>query len=464
MNRPTDSLQLHPDAGRVPEMGNEQWQAFLGDVRERGIRVPIEIAPGGNLILDGRSRWRAAKELGLPDVPVVDANVNGDDLVVYMIRAASRRRHLTDDQRACLAEEEREYLSAKLKQARSAKANAARHSKGSLQTAPIHKEKPAREKVAKEHRVSERKVQQASVVRRQNPELYKEVKRGDRKLAQAVRDVQREQKRVELEQKAAAAPPADDDSWRIITGDCVEELAKLPAGTARLVFADPPYNIGRDYHGQGAKADKLADYDYLNFCAQWIGHCVNRLAADGSLWVMIGNEYAAELCMLLKSEASGLHYRAWIKWHESFGVHNSSGQNFSRCSRHIFYFVKDPDRFVFNLPAVTVPSDRQLKYGDKRADPAGKVLGDVWTDSRLQGTSSEKIDGFDNQLPLALVQRIVECASDPGDLVIDPFNGTGTTAVASVLTGRRYIGIEKNEGAVEVARKRVLAEQAEKVS
>jgi DNA modification methylase len=300
--------------------------------------------------------------------------------------------------------------------------------------------------------------QALATIAEKKPELFEKFRGGHITLPQAKRQIVREQKRVELEQKAATAPPADDDSWRIIAGDCVEQLAKLPAGTARLVFADPPYNIGRDYHGQGEKADRLPDREYLAFCQTWIDRCITRLTDDGSLWVMIGNEYAAELCMILKG--SRLHYRAWIKWHESFGVHNSSGQNFSRCSRHIFYFVKDPTRLVFNLDAVTVKSVRQ-EIGDKRADPGGKVMGDVWTDSRLQGTSSEKIDGFDNQLPLSLVRRIVECASEPGDLVIDPFNGTGTTAVASVLAGRRYVGIEKNEAAVEVARKRVMAQLSE---
>jgi site-specific DNA-methyltransferase (adenine-specific) len=94
---------------------------------------------------------------------------------------------------------------------------------------------------------------------------------------------------------------------------------------------------------------------------------------------------------------------------------------------------------------VNIPGARQAKYGDKRAVSTGKNLDDVWTISRVAGTHSQRIQGVSTQLPIELPRRIVACASEPGDLVVDPFNGSGTTGAACQELGRRYLGIEQSE-------------------
>jgi site-specific DNA-methyltransferase (adenine-specific) len=239
--------------------------------------------------------------------------------------------------------------------------------------------------------------------------------------------------------KQEAPDPTTPGDWRIINGDVLDGLEQIRQSgeRARLIFTDPPYNIGIDY-GDGKEADLLSDDDYMTWVEEWLDCCRELLTDDGSLWVMIGDEYAAEYCVMLKR--MGLTLRSWIKWYETFGVNCS--HKFNRTSRHIFYFVKDPKRFVFNREPVTRPSDRQTKYGDKRASEGGKNWDDVWEIPRLTGTSIERVPSFPTQLPLRLVRPIVECASDIGDLVIDPFNGSGTTGVAAIETGRRYIGVE----------------------
>ena len=139
-------------------------------------------------------------------------------------------------------------------------------------------------------------------------------------------------------------------------------------------------------------------------------------------------------------EAAGLYFRNTIKWHETFG--NNCTRKFGRTSRPIHYFTKHPKWFV-------LPSDRQVKYADKRANPAGKVMDDVWAIPRVAGTHAERIAGSPTQLPIALLQRIVAVASDPGDLVLDPFSGSATTGVAAAEEGRRYVGVEINAEYVE---------------
>ena len=240
-------------------------------------------------------------------------------------------------------------------------------------------------------------------------------------------------------------------STEIIAADCVHTLELLPAGCANLVFADPPYNQSIDY-GNGAAADKLPDHEYLDRCDRWITGCRRVLADDGSMWVLISHEYAAELCVLLKQ--TGLHWRNTVIWHETFGAQCT--RKFSRISRQMLYFTAHRSRFTFNSEAVTVPSDRQTKYNDRRANPDGKVMGDVWTGiPRLCKTHKERVPVVPTQLPLALLRRIVGVSSNPGDLVIDPFVGSGTTGVAAVESGRQFVGIDCNPKYAALAQERL---------
>jgi site-specific DNA-methyltransferase (adenine-specific) len=121
--------------------------------------------------------------------------------------------------------------------------------------------------------------------------------------------------------------------------------------------------------------------------------------------------------------------------------------------------VKHPDQYVFHEGAVLRPSDREEKYHDRRAQPGGKVWDSVWGVNppipRLVENARERLPGFPTQLPLALLTAVVGCASDPGDLVLDPFSGSGTTGEAALRLGRRYVGIEKDRRNAELSRSRL---------
>lgn len=260
-------------------------------------------------------------------------------------------------------------------------------------------------------------------------------------------------RRAEIRAKAAAAKhAADRPQWSLLNVDVLDGLESVrdEHGPARLIFTDPPYNIGIDY-GDGEKADRLPHDEYMGWVSDWVRLCCDCLTDDGSLWVMIGDEYAADYHATLRFH--GLTIRSWIKWYETFGVNCSN--TFNRTSRHIFYAVKDPKSFVFNPEPVTRPSDRQTKYGDCRAAAGGKIWDDVWQIPRLTGTCGERIPDFPTQLPLALVEPIILCASMPGDLVVDPFNGSGTTGVAAVRNARKYVGVEKSETFADIAKERL---------
>lgn len=488
-NHPVHLLMLHAEAGRIPEMRAEELAALVQDIRERGVRQPLELLPGSRTVLDGRSRLAAAKEAGLTEVPCVDAPINGDDAVVYMIRSATRRRHLTDSQRAMLAEEERAYLAEKGKDRRKqgtsddgqaggrgrkkpggdvrpevsgTVADAPKHSPIAA-TSPVTVSTPsrARDVVARAHNVSGHKVRQAQLVAKHDSRLAKAVRDGKIPLPQAVREVHKTQRREALEQKVARLPvtPAAELPWRLIQGDCIEQMNALPRAAFRLVFADPPYNIGIVYDKANPKSDRRKEEDFFDWTRRWIEAAIPLLTDDGSLWVMIDDDHHIGVGEILAK--SGLHHRRTIVWPETFAQHCET--NFAKAARFIYYFCRDEKRRVFNGDAIRVPSARLQIYNDARANPDGRVPGCVWDDiSRVAGTFKERQADFPTQLPVKLVERAILAATDPGDQVLDPFNGSGTTGEAAIINGRQYTGIELLPANVHAADLRLRAALAER--
>jgi len=234
----------------------------------------------------------------------------------------------------------------------------------------------------------------------------------------------------------------------ILPGDCLESLQTLERESVDLVVTDPPYNIGIDY-GSGADADRRPDYDL--WCERWIGWCYRALKPRGSLWIISGQEYGAFIDIAIQN--AGMTVRNRITWHETFGVYCQ--KKFGRCSRPIYYAVKNQKQFTFNSEAVTIPSARQAKYGDKRANPAGKIMGDVWRVNRVCGTFRERVAGVPTQLPEELVERIIGVSSNPGDTILDPFAGSGTTLAVAARMGRSGIGCELNPEYAKIAEARI---------
>jgi site-specific DNA-methyltransferase (adenine-specific) len=252
---------------------------------------------------------------------------------------------------------------------------------------------------------------------------------------------------------------------RVYRENCISGMAKLPAGSVDLAFADPPFNIGYEYDRYH---DRRACDDYLAWTEKWLAAVKRVLKPTGSFYVAIGDEYAAE--MKVRLDGLGLTMRNWIVWHYTFGVNCT--RKFNRSHAHIFYYVAHPKSFTFNADEVRVPSARQTTYADRRANPVGKLPDDTWvlrpqeddrffgpeTDTwyvaRVCGTFKER-GGHPCQMPLALLERIIQVSSNPGDLVLDPFAGSGTTLAAAKKVGRHYLGIELSENYAVLIRERL---------
>ncbi len=236
---------------------------------------------------------------------------------------------------------------------------------------------------------------------------------------------------------------------RIICGDCVEVLSRVKKPFADLIFADPPFNIGYKYDKYN---DRQKRESYIAWTNDWMIACKKVLKPQGSFYIAIGDEYAANVKII--ADELGLFMRNWIIWHYTFG--QQTKDKFARSHTHVFYFVNDKKNFTFNNYAVRVPSDRQLLYNDRRANPKGKMPDDVWnTYSRLCGTFRERRGWHPCQMPESLLKRIISVSSNSGDSVLDPFSGSGTTAVAAKELGRNYTAIDISEEYVENARRRL---------
>jgi len=236
---------------------------------------------------------------------------------------------------------------------------------------------------------------------------------------------------------------------KIICGDCIEVLRQVKEPFADLIFADPPFNIGYKYDKY---YDKKKKGNYIAWTKEWMTACRKVLKPHGSFYIAIGDDYAANVKII--ADDLGLFLRNWLIWHYTFGQQTKN--KFARSHTHIFYFVNDKKNFIFNDNAVRVPSDRQLIYNDRRANHAGKLPNDVWCQySRVCGTFKERTGWHPCQMPESLLKRIIAASSNPGDCVLDPFIGSGTTAVAAYQLDRVYLGLEISQKYVENARNRL---------
>jgi len=236
--------------------------------------------------------------------------------------------------------------------------------------------------------------------------------------------------------------------------DCIAAMRELDDGTIDLAFADPPFNIGYQYD---VYDDSRHDDEYLDWCRQWMTEVARLLKPTGTFWLAIGDEYAAEMKVLMQRELR-LVCRSWVIWYYTFGVNCKN--KFSRSHAHLLYMVKDPKNFTFNNQSVRVPSARQLVYGDSRANPKGRLPDDTWIlrpqdlpdgfrpdhDTwyfpRVAGTFKERAGFHGCQMPEQLLGRIIRACSNEGEVVLDPFAGSGTTLAVAKKLGRHFLGFE----------------------
>jgi site-specific DNA-methyltransferase (adenine-specific) len=235
---------------------------------------------------------------------------------------------------------------------------------------------------------------------------------------------------------------------RLICGDAIVETSKFPDACIDLIVADPPYNLGKDY---GNNRDLRHWNEYATFTRGWIAQATRLLKPAGSLYVFMGVRFIARLLIILEDEFD-LNFNGWITWHYTQGMGRTTG--FSPRHEDILYFTKT-ENYTFNLDEIRIPQ----KYFRERNNMAGANPGDVWEFSHVHYSNPER-ENHPTQKPEALLERIIKASSNPGDIVLDPFVGSGTTCRVAQILGRKWIGIDINPDYIAMSQKRVDATPA----
>lgn len=233
---------------------------------------------------------------------------------------------------------------------------------------------------------------------------------------------------------------------QIITGDALAELANIGTTSVDLIVADPPYNLGKDY---GNNHDVQGFDDYLSFSRKWLTHAHRILKPSGTLYVFMGFRFISYLYDILDRDLK-MFFNSWVVWHYTQGMGKTKG--FSPRHDDVLMFTKSQD-FKFSLDNVRVPQ----KYYRERNNMRGANPGDVWEFSHVHYCNGNRQD-HPTQKPEGLIERMVLASSDEGDLVVDPFSGSGTTLRVCQQLDRRAIGIEINPDYAAITRNRLGAE------
>ena len=248
------------------------------------------------------------------------------------------------------------------------------------------------------------------------------------------------------------------DGWRIICGECISILKQLPDKSANLIFADPPYNLQLKNElyrpnmtrvdGVSDSWDKFASFaEYDIFCDSWLRECRRVLTDDGAIWVIGTYHNIGRLSRLMQD--LGFWMQNDVIWHKTNPMPNFRGVRFTNATETLLWAKKsEKSRAVFN-------------HKKMKAENGGKQMTNVWRfpicggAERLRDAAGKKLHS--TQKPESLLRRIILATSRPGDVVLDPFSGSGTTVAVARKLGRIGIGIEREKKYITISAKRIAA-------
>ncbi len=243
---------------------------------------------------------------------------------------------------------------------------------------------------------------------------------------------------------------------RILVGDCLDELRRIPDRSVDLVFADPPYNLqlatellrpnNTRVDGVDDAWDKFASFEeYDRFTRAWLAECRRILKPDGALWVIGSYHNVFRLGAALQD--LGFWILNDVVWRKANPMPNFRGRRFTNAHETLIWAARDQkSRYTFNYESLKASNDDLQMRSD-------------WLFPICSGPERLKDDGgrkaHPTQKPEALLHRILLATTSPGDIVLDPFFGTGTTGAVAQRLGRRWIGIERDPDYAKAAEERI---------
>lgn len=241
----------------------------------------------------------------------------------------------------------------------------------------------------------------------------------------------------------------------IINGDCIEELQKIPDKSIDLIFSDPPYNLQLKadlFRPDSSKVDAVNDYwdkfdsfkEYDDFTEKWLKECRRVLKDDGSIWVIGSYHNIFRVGNIMQN--LGFWILNDIIWVKSNPMPNFKGTRFNNAHETLIWATKnEKSKFTFN-------------YKSAKSSNEDKQMRSDWLIPICSGNERIKENNqkaHSTQKPSALLRRIILTTSNKGDLILDPFLGSGTTASVAKSLGRHYIGIEKDKNYYKIAKNRI---------
>ena len=242
---------------------------------------------------------------------------------------------------------------------------------------------------------------------------------------------------------------------QIIHGDCIESMQQIPSDSVDVTFADPPFNLKKKY---GSYKDEKGTDDYLNWCKQWILEMVRITKPSGSVFLHNIPKWLTYYTGFLNEVAD---FRHWIAWDAPTAP---MGKTLQPSHYGILFYAKNQRENKFYK--IRYPHKRCRKcgyllkdYGGKKKilHPFGPLVPDVWSDIHRIRHNKHR-DPHPCQLPVHLLERLLLMSTDEGDVILDPFMGTGTTAVAAARLGRHVIGIDIDPQYVEITQRKLAQE------
>jgi len=236
--------------------------------------------------------------------------------------------------------------------------------------------------------------------------------------------------------------------------DCVEGMKQLPDESIDLIIADPPYGLDKDF---GNDSDKIKGEKYIEFTKKWTDIAIEKLKPNGSFYIFLTWQYSPEVFSLLKKKLLMINEIIWDRKVPSMG---GSTRKYSSVHDTIGFFVKGK-KYYFDLDSIRIPYDPETKKARTRSIFIGKPWlekgynpKDVWVNCRIHKQDPER-ENHPTQKPLEIINRMIKASCPKNGVVLDPFMGSGTTAVSCILNNRNFIGFEINPKYYQMSLKRI---------
>lgn len=235
--------------------------------------------------------------------------------------------------------------------------------------------------------------------------------------------------------------------------DCIEFMEQLPEGSVDLIYADPPF-YGRKHFGENR--DKQ---EYLEWSRKWVQESYRLLKKTGNVYLHCDTIFSHYLKVLLDEIFGEVNFHNEIVWYYNSGPRKKSDFG---CRHDVIFRYSKADIYKFNAdevreaysPDINIPASKARYY-----NPLGKVMDDVWRIPIIAQNDKQERLGYPTQKPEVLLERIIRASSDKGDLILDPFVGSGTAIVMAKRLGRNFLGCDISQEAIDIVNMRLKNEK-----